>query len=445
MEEKPVNINDSVTVIEEIQSKLEHMLTKRRADIERDLEERIRAEKAEADIKLEAIQQELDKGRGILEDYRAVVNEYETERTTLQGQIKEHFDKAVEFQTEIERMAGLTLEELRYVSDLTAKLDTIHVAAEEKVNGFRKDIEERFGIVAQLPESPEEKDLKVDLEQELAKLRKIKELLEAEPGELPAETVMSPGRAKVPVAETFELAASWAAEPAPAPEPEPATVPEISVEADDSGAPLSLPEINQVMEQTLAREGEAEEAAGAAEESAPLPDQPAWAEEKENFQALFEVLERFRKVEPKNGNGEISYFCKDDRIILDGEHMIASIDEAIEEAKRLYAKLTQTESPKEQFFIKQEIINFQEVLRKYVLRNVKLCEREGAVLPQFTADILNLDLLKEILEKLSMENWSNPVEFSGFQTMVESLKDGYYAKITPPALYLKSLIRELGA
>ena len=214
MEEKPVTIKDSVTVIEEIQSKLEHMLTRRKADIERDLEERIRAEKAEADKKLEAIQKELDKGRGILEDYRLVVNEYETERTTLQGQIKEHFDKAVAFQTEIERMAGLTLEELRYVSDLTAKLDTIHVAAEEKVNGFRKDIEERFGIVAQLPESPEEEDLKVDLEQELAKLRKIKELLEAEPGELTAETLMSPGRAKVPVAETFEPAASGAAEPA---------------------------------------------------------------------------------------------------------------------------------------------------------------------------------------------------------------------------------------
>ncbi len=154
MEEKPVTIKDSVTVIEEIQSKLEHMLTRRKADIERDLEERIRAEKAEADKKLEAIQKELDKGRGILEDYRLVVNEYETERTSLQGQIKEHFDKAVAFQTEIERMAGLTLEELRYVSDLTAKLDTIHVAAEEKVNGFRKDIEERFGIVAQLPRKP---------------------------------------------------------------------------------------------------------------------------------------------------------------------------------------------------------------------------------------------------------------------------------------------------
>lgn len=442
MDDKPVTIKDSVVVIEEIESKLERMLTKRKEEIEHDLEERIRAEKAEAEKKIEAIQREIDKGRGILEDYRTVVGEYESERNALQRQIKEHFDKAVGFQTEIERMAGLTLEELRLVSDLTCKLDNLHQAAEEKVNGFRKDIEERFGIVAQLPESPEEHELKIDLEQELAKLRKIKELLEPEPAPAPAEAAPAPAEAAPAPAEP---------EPAPAAEPsEPEPAPEPPAQASEPAVPLNVPEINQVMEQTLeqvSREaGAVEETAETVEsaESAPLPEEPAWGEEKENFQNLFELLEKYRKVEPRNGNGDISYFNKDDKVILDGEHMIASIDESIEEAKRLYAKLGQTESPKEQFFIKQEIINYQEVLRKYILRNVKLCEKEGAVLPQFTADILNLDLLKDILEKLSMENWSNPTEFNGFRAMVESLKDAYYAKITPPAFYLKSLIRELG-
>jgi len=117
----------------------------------------------------------------------------------------------------------------------------------------------------------------------------------------------------------------------------------------------------------------------------------------------------------------------------------------LEEAKKLYLKLSQTESPKEQFFIKQEIINQQEILRKYILRNLKMCEREGAVLPEFTTAILNLDSLKDILEKLSMENWSNPGDFNSFRTLIESLKDAYYAKITPPVYYLKSLIEELGA
>lgn len=423
MDEKTMNMKDSVEVIEEIESKLEQVLSKRREEIERELEERIRAERAEAEKKIEAIQREIDKGRSILDDYRNVVSEYEAERNAVQSQIKEHFDKAVGYQTEIEKMAGLTLEELRQVSEFTRKLDSLHQAAEEKVNGFRKDIEERFGIVAQLPESPEVKELKVDLEQELTKLRKIKELLEAEPA-APADVA----------------APTTIAEPVPPAEP---SGPAAEAEAPD--APFNIPEINQVMEQTLAQEGrEAGEPAEPAEAEA-IPEEPAWGDEKENFQALFEVLERYRKVESRNGNGEISFFTKDDKVILDGEHMIASIDESLEEAKRLYAKLSQTESPKEQFFIKQEIINFQEVLRKYILRNVKLCEKEGAVLPQFTADILNLDLLKDILEKLSMENWSNPAEFNGFRATVESLKDAYYAKITPPVFYLKSLIRELGA
>jgi hypothetical protein len=411
MADKPLTIKDSVTVIEEVESKLEHMLSLRKEEIEHELEERIRAEKAEADKKIEAIQQEIDKGRSILQDYRAVVSEFETERSALQRQIREHFDKAVGYQTEIEKMAGLTLEELRLVSDLNRKLESLHQSAEEKVNSFRKDIEERFGIIAQLPESPEEKELKVDLEQELAKLRKIKELLET-------EAVRPESSAEGEVS---------------APEPEP---PAAGPEAD---APPNMPEINQVMEAALAGEESADESVE------PQAEERTEVDEKESFQSLFETLEQYRKVEPRNGNGEISFFSKDDKVILDGEHLIASIDESLEEAKRLYAKLTQTESPKEQFFIKQEIINHQEILRKNILRNVKLCEREGAVLPGYTADILNLDLLKDILEKLSMENWSNPVEFNSFRTTIESLKDAYYAKITPPSHYLRSLIEELGA
>lgn len=413
MAEKPVTMKDSVVVIEEIESKLERMLSRRKEEIEQELEERIRVEKAEADKKIDAIQKEIDKGRGILQDYRSVVNEFETERTALQRQIKEHFEKAVEYQTEIEKMAGLTLEELRQVSDLNRKLESLHQSAEEKVGNFRKDIEDRFGIVAQLPESPEEKELKIDLEQELAKLRKIKALLEAEavrPDDEPAGETGGTESETAPAAETGE-----------------------------SEVPPNVPEINQVMEAALAQ-GET-----AVEEGEPQTEDKIEAEEKESFQSLFETLEKYRKVEARNGNGEISFFTKDDKVILDGEHIVASIDESLEEAKRLYAKLSQTESPKEQFFIKQEIINHQEILRKNVLRNVKLCEKEGAVLPQYTADILNLDLLKDILEKLSMENWSNPAEFTSFRTTIEALKDSYYAKITPPSYYLRSLIEELGA
>lgn len=180
MAEKHVNLKDSIGVIEEIESKMENLWLKRKEEIERELEVRIRTEKEEAGKKIEAIERELEKGRAVLQDYRTVVGEFESERATLQRQIKEHFEKAVEYQTTIEKMAGQTMEELRLVNDLNKKLETLHQSAEEKVNGFRKDLEERFGIVAQLPPSREEEELKVDLEHKLRKLRKIKELLENE-------------------------------------------------------------------------------------------------------------------------------------------------------------------------------------------------------------------------------------------------------------------------
>ncbi len=411
MAEKDANLKDSVVAIEEIESKIEDLWLKRKEEVEKELEERIRAEKEEAAKKIEAIENELNKGRNILKDYRTVVNEFETERASLQRQIKEHFEKAVEYQTEIEKMASQTMEELRLVKELGKKLEAVQHSAEGKVNNFRRDLEERFGIDAHLPESKEEEEIKVDLEQELLKLRRIKEILEAE------------------VVQGAELEVEAPAEGREA-EAEPSTLPEIE---------NNIPPVNEVVEQSLT--AEAEEAAA---EEAPAGEK-ALDEEKENFQNLFEVLEKFRRVEARNGNGEISFFQKDQKIILDGEYMVASIDESLEEAKRLYLKLAQTESPKEQFFIKQEIINYQEILRKYILRNLKMCERESAALPAYTAEILNLDILKDVLEKLSMENWSNPSDFNAFRTQIEALKDSYYARITPPVNYLRSLIEELGA
>jgi len=405
MAENHVNLKDSVVAIEEMESKMESLWLKRKEEIETELEARIQSEKEEAAKKIEAIERELEKGRTVLKDYRTVVGEFETERAGLQRQIKEHFEKAVENQTEIERIAGQTMEELRLVNDLNKKLETLNQSAEEKVDGFRRELEERFGIEAQLPPSREEEELKVDLDHELRKLRKIKELLESEASaaeEIVAEATV-PGEIAIP----------------------------------------PIPPVAEVVERTLA-----EEAGEPAGEETSVEETPAeeksTEEENGNFKSLFEVLEGHRKIEARNGNGEISFFRKDEKTILDGEYMVASIDESLEEAKRLYLKLSQTESPKEQFFIKQEIINHQEILRKYILRNLKMCEKEGATMPRFTEEILNVDILKEILEKLSIENWSNPADFNSFRSQIETLKDAYYARITPPAHYLRSLLKELG-
>ena len=162
-----------------------------------------------------------------------------------------------------------------------------------------------------------------------------------------------------------------------------------------------------------------------------------------NFQTVFEKLEKFRKSEPTDYNGEISYFQSKDRVILDGESLIRAVSYVQETARKLTQKLAQTESPKDQFFLKQELINNQEILRKIVLRSVRMCEREDSRLPRYTGDIVNAGVLKDILERLNMDNWSNQDDFAAFETMAGKMKDDFNRRITPPAQYLRSIVQEL--
>ncbi|MCJ7682221.1 MAG: hypothetical protein MUP70_15960, partial [Candidatus Aminicenantes bacterium] len=162
-----------------------------------------------------------------------------------------------------------------------------------------------------------------------------------------------------------------------------------------------------------------------------------------NFEDVFEELETYRKGNCTEDNGDVSYFQKNSRIIIDGECLISTLNNSLEGAKKLYSKLGETESPKEQFFIKQDIIRFQEILRKLILVTIRMCEKEECSLPKYTLEILNIDIMKNILEKVSMENWSDQSDFATFVDYAKSLKDAYYARITPPALYLKDIINEL--
>ena len=122
---------------------------------------------------------------------------------------------------------------------------------------------------------------------------------------------------------------------------------------------------------------------------------------------------------------------------------MSSLGSSLDGAKKLYKKLNETESPKEQFFIKQDIIRHQEVLRKLMLSSIKMSDKEFCTLPGYTREILNVEVLKTILEKVSMENWSDEQDFVEFDKYAKSLKDAYYAKITPPARYIQSILDEL--
>jgi hypothetical protein len=155
------------------------------------------------------------------------------------------------------------------------------------------------------------------------------------------------------------------------------------------------------------------------------------------------IIESYRRTEPANGSGEIHYFQKDRTIVADPEKLLAAVDRTLEEGQRLTVKLGQTESPKDQFFIKQELINWQEGLRALFLRVVKMCEKSSWTLPRFTEDAINTQVLRRLLERLSMENWSNLDDFAAFSSSVGEIRKLFQARIEPRLPYLLALKREI--
>lgn len=405
-------IKESASIIEEIEQQLGDALSKKKEEIEKELEERIRREKEEAKKRMEDVEKEFTEEKQALKNYKDTIKEFENNKAKIKEQIKGHLDKAIQYQTDIESLTAKTLEELKKLSELNQKLEELYKKAEEKAAVLKKDLEEKFGIVAEVMRANEVSEVEIDLERELSKLKKIKELLTSPETALAEE-----------VEEVKEVTEEEAA-------------PAVEAEAEAAEEKVEEAPEEQMTAPVVEEEEKKEEPATEVKLEEIEVGEPS-------FQGAFEILERYRKTESIADNGEISYFEKDDKIVLDAECLISVLGNSLDEAKKLSIKLTQTESPKDQFFIKQEIIRHQEALRKVILRSVQMCEKETCSLPGYTEDILNMDVLKDILEKLNMENWSNQDDFTFFEKYAKNLKTNYYARITPPAIYLNSIIDEL--
>jgi len=404
---------DSAPIIEDVENQLEKIFDKKKQEIEKELEGKIQWEKEEAKKKIDQIEKELEDEKEALVNYRTTLAEFENNKEDTKSQIKEHIDKAVQSLTEIDTLTAQTLQELKKVSELNRKLEEFHRAAEEKTASLKKDLEEKFGIVT---EGLETKKLEsVDLKQELTKLKKIKELLS------PEETLEPEAKKTTEKRKTGE------------------EIDESEVSKEDEPN-VEKPETNEVTESTLPEENEAKDK----DPSAKGELEKSILKGETDFQDAFETLAKLRKSERAKNDGEVSYFQNKDKMILDGESFVSNLNRDLDEAKKLFTKLAQAESPKDQFFLKQEIIRYQKSLRKIILGSVRLCEKETCSLPEYTLDILNMDVLKDILEKVSMENWSNQDDFHSFNEFVKRIKDMYYERITPWAAYLKSVIEELG-
>ena len=455
-------MDKSKHIISEIESNLDSELRKRRERIERELEERLRREREESERQLSRIEDEFSRERGVLREYQSAVHEFEAARESLENQLRERLDKIVEYQKEIERLTGHTRAELDQVQTLSGQLADLRDMTEVRVAELENRLKEKFGM-SSLPsadeavertapiESPsrmeetaeleilppsESGEVVVNLEQELGKLKRIKELLEKDSAAAAVPSARSGGAANA-VAETVPA-------PESLPETETPSWPELApAETASSKSEFKMPEISQFVRDFVQHEQKRAAEIPAAESVRPQTEEKITAAEEVSFQEIFDILEKYRRSEPTDYNGEISFFQNRDHIVLDGESLLRAMALIVAEARKLYQKLGHAGSPKDQFFIKQELINNQEILRKVILRCVRMCEREGCRLPRFTSDILGAGVLKDLLERLNMDNWSNEVDFAAFETTAGKLKDDFYRRITPPVQYLRSIVQEL--
>ncbi len=390
----------SASIIEEIEQQLEEILKKKKDDIEQDLEDRINKEKEEAEIRKDQLNKEIEAEKEALISHQGILTEIEDEKERIKEKIKEHLEKAVSFQSEIEEKTGQTLEELNRVGELSQEIDEINKKADERIGELKKDLEEKYGIVPQLPELTGDDDASLEINYELNKLQKIKELLEESQGDKKEEKE------------------------------------DIEKKEEDK----LEPEIIQFESDQMDEKSEKTEEKEKPEEQDVAGDQEISSSEESE---LHKVLSKYRKPEGEEEAGEVSYFENEGNISLDVEYIMASIKNRINEAKKLYIKIAQNESPKEQFFIKQEIIQHQEIIRKLMLSTIRMYEKNNGFLPEYTKDIINIDTVKTILEEVSMKNWSNQDDFNSFDEFAKELMDKYFERITPPDKYLEAIMQEL--
>ena len=385
------------SVFDGIENQLDRSLAVQKDAIEKSLLEKLNREKEEAQKRIEAAEQEFAEGKRVLEGHKAALAELKTAKENIRGQIKGHLDRATSCQQMMEKMSNQAYEEYETISHLSLELDGIRQRAEKESSLLRKHLEEKYGVKAQFQAAFEPVESLLELRQEMLKMKKVRELLSTG-----TETqVVEP-------------------------------------------SPVGFRPENPPYEPPPPAEAEAPEEGEAPQEAEPAAEyEPAEDFEAEELRSLMDSLRQYRRSEPILNGTEFAYFQKGKKMILDGESFVGTVAKISDVAKGLHVNLGQKEMSKDLFLIKQEILNQQEILRKTFLRVVRFCEKEDGTLPQFVSEVLNVRIMKDILERLTFGNWSNPADFHSFVEHVAFLKNTFKTRVASSRDYLKSVLEQL--
>ena len=147
--------------------------------------------------------------------------------------------------------------------------------------------------------------------------------------------------------------------------------------------------------------------------------------------------------QPVNNGIELGFFASDVRTVLDAGSFMDAVAKVVDGASQLHTQLIQTTSVKDLFLLKQEILNQQEILRKVFFRVVRFCDKEGGRLPELLQEIISSRGMKDVIERLTMANWSDPSDFKPFLNELKAMKRAYEVRTASAAGYLKSILDEI--
>jgi hypothetical protein len=427
-------------LLNDIEKRVREIFSAQKSEVEQSLVAKINREKEEAQKRIEAVNQEFAQVRGMLDEHKTVMAELQAVEEHVRGEIRGHFERAVNYQKMMENAAALAGDELEKIGGLNRELEKVRVKAETEYAALKKQLAGYAGIVAQLPAPAVRAESEVDWTEEIGKLRRVRDLLATlRQADLPeaareaSDAAPAEARTSVPAAETAEeLAASLGL-----------------VDQEDDGvhddaefamsdkawSPGPVPDALEISDEDAA-DLPAEPQVEAAEAEAPAGPSAEDA-------AVLETLARFRKTEPVNNGIEIAFFAADAATYLDADSFWTAVGNVIDGAHQLHTQLTQTTSVKDLFLLKQEILNQQEVLRKVFFRVVRFCEKENGRLPESLGEIIGSRGMKDVIERLTMANWSDPSDFKPFLNELRAMKRAFEVRRASSSHYLKSILNEV--
>lgn len=434
---------EPTAILDDIEKRVQEIFSAQKTEVEQSLIERINREKEEAQRRIEAVHREFVQVRSLLEEHKAVMAELQTTEEHLRGEIRGHFERAVNYQKMMENAAVLAGGELEKIGGLNEEIEKVRVRAESEYAGLKEQLSGYAGIIAQLPVPAARKENEVDWLTEIGKLRQVRDLLAtlrpAGPAAEAAGDDAEPGADAAPSALATEAAEELAASLGvigPADEPLHDDVelsPDNPARADFPAPPAIEEAVAEAFEEAAAAE-----TGPAASEAADAPSVPPAAEDA----AALEGLERYRRTEPVVNGTELAFYASEAVSLLDARAFMEVVDKVVDGAQQLHGQLTQTTSVKDLFLLKQEILNQQEVLRKVFFRIVRFCDKEDGRLPHSLDEIIGTRGLKDVIERLTMANWSDPSDFRPFFTELKAMKRAFDVR-TGVDGYLRSVLDEV--